>query len=511
MAASHVHGVRACALVGWAGLVLLLAFAAVPSVAAAAPPGAGCDNRNNNTIEKLLACADLDGARAHQATFQEIADANGGTRASGTPGYDKSVDHVVDRMTSWGYDVSVQQFEFPFFHEASPAELEQLAPVTATYETGTFTYSGSGDVTGGVVPVDLSLADPAASTSGCEAGDFAGLDLSGGADIALIQRGACFFLDKALNAQQAGAEAVVIFNQGTDGREGLIVGTLTEEAVGVITVPVVGATFPAGQALAQAGSVARVFADTLSEIRTTENVLAQTRRGRTDNVVMAGAHLDSVPDGPGIQDNGTGSAALLEIAQAMRKVKPENAVRFAWWGAEEFGLIGSEHYVNSLSQEEQDNIALYLNFDMIGSPNYVRFVYDGDGSAFGLAGPDGSGAIEELFVDFYADRGLASEPTEISFRSDYAAFFDVGIPFGGLFTGAEGIKTAEQQAIYGGTVGEQYDPCYHLACDTFDNISLEVFDLNIDAVAAAVLTYASSTESINGVPGRPVPASQRAA
>ena len=180
----------------------------------------------------------------------------------------------------------------------------------------------------------------------------------------------------------------------------------------------------------------------------------------------------------------------------MQKVRPTNTVRFAWWGAEESGLIGSDLYVNGLTDEERANIALYLNFDMIGSPNYVRFVYDGDGSAFGLAGPDGSGAIEALFEDFYADRGLAFEPTEIDFRSDYAAFFDNDIPFGGLFTGAEGIKTAEQVAVYGGTAGQQYDPCYHAACDTFRNVSRRVLDLNSDAVAFATLTYAMSTETV---------------
>ena len=164
--------------------------------------------------------------------------------------------------------------------------------------------------------------------------------------------------------------------------------------------------------------------------------------------------------------------------------------------------IGSDHYVYGLSPEERTNIALYLNFDMIGSPNFIYAVYDGDGSSFGLSGPPGSEAIEELFQSFYADRGLPSEPAGISFRSDYAAFFTVGIPFGGLFTGAEGIKTPGQVALYGGVAGEQYDPCYHLACDTYDNISLEALDVNSDAVATAVLQYAMSTESVNGKRGK---------
>ncbi len=250
------------------------------------------------------------------------------------------------------------------------------------------------------------------------------------------------------------------------------------------------------------GLVLSMVVDVFRGEATSFNVLGETPSGDPNNVVMVGAHLDSVNEGPGIQDNGSGSAAILEVAEQMAKVKPRNKVRFAWWGAEESGLVGSDFYVFGLPDEERDQIALYLNFDMIGSPNYVRFIYDGDGSAFGLAGPPGSAVIEEFFEEFYNRRGLAFEPTQISFRSDYAAFFDSGIPFGGLFTGAEGIKTSEQVAIYGGTAGDQYDPCYHLACDTFDNISLEVLDLNADAVAAATLQYAMNAEAVNGKKGK---------
>jgi Zn-dependent M28 family amino/carboxypeptidase len=135
---------------------------------------------------------------------------------------------------------------------------------------------------------------------------------------------------------------------------------------------------------------------------------------------------------------------------------------------------------------------------MIGSPNYVQFVYDGDVSATGTAGPNGSGNIEEVFLDYFADQALPTEPTAFDGRSDYGPFIAVGIPAGGLFTGAEGIKTAEQAAIYGGTVGAQYDPCYHLACDTFDNISLAALDMNSDAAAHAVLIYAMTTSSVKG-------------
>jgi Zn-dependent M28 family amino/carboxypeptidase len=219
---------------------------------------------------------------------------------------------------------------------------------------------------------------------------------------------------------------------------------------------------------------------------------------------MAGAHLDSVQAGPGVQDNGSGSAAILETAVQMAKVKPVNTVRFAWWGAEESGLVGSTAYVNGLSQEELDQIALYLNFDKIGSPNYVYFIYDGDDSdGVGAGpGPEGSGQIEALFESFYEGRGLPFKGTDFSGRSDYGPFIAVGIPAGGLFTGAEVIKTAEEAAIWGGTAGDQYDPCYHLACDTFDNISLEALGVNSDAVAFSVLRYGMNTEDINGVKGK---------
>ena len=230
-------------------------------------------------------------------------------------------------------------------------------------------------------------------------------------------------------------------------------------------------------------------------------MLAELPGKNPDNVVMVGGHLDSVIEGPGINDNGSGSAAILEIAEQMEKVKPWNTVRFAWWGAEESGLVGSTFYVNSLAAAELDRIALYLNFDMVGSPNFVRFVYDGSGD-IGPTGPAGSAEIEDVFNGYFAANGLATEPTAFDGRSDYQAFINNGIPAGGLFTGAEGIKTAAQAAIYGGTAGAPYDPCYHQACDTFANNSNVVLDQMSDAIAHATITFAQNTSLVNGVPGK---------
>ena len=450
----------------------------------------------------LRAAVTLDGVRAHQAAFQAIADANGGVRTSGTPGYDASAEYVAGLMDAAGYNVTVQPFDFAFFIENTPATLEQTAPVPTVYGYAvdflTMDYSGSGDVTAQVQAVDLVLPPgptPSTSNSGCEASDFSGFT-SG--NIALIQRGTCTFALKAQNAEAAGAVGVIIFNEGQPGRQDLFGGTLGGP---VVTIPVVSASFARGNEWANTpGLEMHLVTDTVSEIRSTRNVIAETPGGRADRVVVVGAHLDSVAEGPGIQDNGSGSAAILEIALQIAElgIQPTNKVRFAWWGAEESGLLGSEYYVSTLTKRDIKNIALNLNFDMIGSPNYVRFVYDGDGSATGIAGPNGSGNIEQVFTDYFASQGLANEPTEFSGRSDYGPFIAVGIPAGGLFTGAEGVKTPEQVAIYGGTAGVAYDPCYHQACDTFDNISLEALDQMSDAVAHAVLTFAMTTSAVNG-------------
>jgi Zn-dependent M28 family amino/carboxypeptidase len=475
----------------------------VPSVSAG--PKA-CENRNNNTHKKLLECVTVEGVRAHQAALQAIANANGGTRVSGSPGYDASVDYVVDQLNSYGYNVTTQVFDFLYFEELSPAELEQTAPGSITYVNGTdffiMEYSGSGNVTAPVQAVDLVLPPGPAdntSNSGCEAADFAGFTPG---NIALMQRGTCSFFDKAANAQTAGAVGAIIFNEGQPGRTGLLFGTL---GGGGVTIPVVGTTFALGNDLANTvGLEMRIKTDTFIEPRTTANVLAETTSGDPNNVVMAGAHLDSVAEGPGIQDNGSGSAALLEVAKQMAKVKPRNMVRFAWWGAEEAGLVGSEYYVFNLTDEEFFAISLYLNFDMVGSPNHVFFIYDGDNSdGVGAGvGPAGSAEIEKTFERYYDSVGESYKGTDFDGRSDYLWFITFGIPAGGLFTGAEGVKTPAEAAIWGGTAGVAYDPCYHQACDTFDNVSLHALDVNSDAIAYAVLQYAMNTEEINGVKGK---------
>lgn len=460
----------------------------ITATAAAAP--AACDSRVNNTTAKLLECVDLEGVREHQAAFQEIADANGDTRVSGTEGYDQSVDYVVDRLSAAGWQTSVQDFEFQTFITLGPTVLERISPPPAGPVSSTiFSYSGSGDVTALV----SRPADAGSGNEGCDAADFAGFTPG---HIALVQRGSCTFAIKATNAYGAGASAVIIWNNAA----GVINGTLGNGFT--LDIPVVSATQADGAELAAAipGLTMRVATETFRGIATTYNVLAELPGKNPDNVVMAGAHLDSVNAGPGINDNGSGSAALIEVAENLSKVKPQNTLRFAWWGAEESGLVGSIHYVDDLPQAELDKIALYLNFDMIGSPNHVFFIYDGDDSDAEGAGPGpaGSAQIEKTFEAYFESVDEPYKGTDFSGRSDYGPFIAAGIPAGGLFTGAEGIKTAEEASIWGGTAGQQYDPCYHLACDTYDNNNDHALDVNSDAVAYASLSYAMSTKLING-------------
>jgi aminopeptidase S len=214
------------------------------------------------------------------------------------------------------------------------------------------------------------------------------------------------------------------------------------------------------------------------------NLIADWPGGDSNHTMMFGGHADSVLAGPGINDNGSGSAALLEVALtvAERNAKPAKHLRFAWWGAEEIGLVGSTYYVRNLPSAEAAKISGYLNFDMIGSPNAGYFVYSSSGQ------PEGSSALEDVLKRHYAAAGVPTEPIDLGGRSDHAAFANADIPTGGMFTGAEGEKTAAQAEKWGGTAGKAFDPCYHSACDTTTNINATALDRNSDAIAAAVWT-----------------------
>ncbi|MGW6880651.1 M28 family metallopeptidase [Streptomyces goshikiensis] len=478
---------------------LAAAAVAAPVLLTAAPAAAHAhDQRGGKLARELVEEVTARGAYRHLARFQRIADANGGNRAAGTPGHLASAAYVHDTLKKAGYEVSYQDFDIYEAHTKTE-KTTVLGAEPRELDTAAFTFTPSTPAAGLTAPLALARVD---ETPGCTADDYPAGAFTG--KIALVKRGSCTFVEKQNAAAAAGAAGVIVYNHsGTSP----VRGGFSSPAEG--RIPSAGITLAEGEALAAAaaGGEVRVRLDLEQEHvrKTTRNVIAQTKGGRADRVVTAGAHLDSVPEGPGINDNGSGSAGLLEVALkladegANKKGKgPANKVRFAWWSAEELGLLGSEHYVAQLSARQKKDIALYLNFDMIASPNPVQFVYDGDDSdkTGEGAGPAGSAQIEALINGFLDKKGKPHEGSDFDGRSDYGPFIANGIPAGGTFTGAEGIKTAEQAKRYGGTAGAAYDPNYHGAGDDLKNLDLKAFDTNLDVIAHAVGTYAQDLRSL---------------
>ncbi len=236
-----------------------------------------------------------------------------------------------------------------------------------------------------------------------------------------------------------------------------------------------------------------------SEI-TLRNVIAQTRTGNSERVVMAGAHLDSVPEGPGINDNGSGVAALLEIATRLGGSPPmTNAVRFGFWGSEEVDLNGSSHYVETLSDTERQRLALYINLDMLASPNAGYFILGG-GEGFRRSGadPPGSKGVAQVLVDQLAATGVIAETGTLGGGSDFESFADADIPTADVSTGDADEKTAAQAAQWGGQAGEVFDSCYHQVCDRLDNLDHTALDRLTDTVAGAIGQFAVSTQPLPG-------------
>ena len=452
----------------------------------------------------------------HEQVLQNIANANGGTRLAGTAGNVQTVDYIAATMTADGWAVQKQPFVFPYFQELAPSAFSQIAPTAQTFvepaDFSTMQYSGSGNVTANVTavgPLNVPIGNtpPGTTASGCAASDFAGFPAG---NIALVQRGTCTFGTKATNAQAAGAIAVVIFNEGQPGRTDSIGGTLG----GPVGIPALGITYQRGvdtvTALRASQTVTwHITTSTVSENRTTYNVIADSPWGDPNRTVVVSAHNDSVAAGPGINDDGSGTAMNLELARQLgtEGQLPRNHVRFLWVGAEEENLLGSTFYVNSLSPADRSKIIAMLDFDMVASPNYARQVYDGNGSTFGadVSGPNGSGFIEGLFTRWFDSQGQAHEPIPFDGRSDYVAFTDAGIPAGGIFTGAEKIKTHEEFLLFGGTEGQPLDPCYHQACDNVSNLNLkalgEMKDAAADVLYQLMLTREPITDGSTIKPG----------
>ena len=422
------------------GLVLfVLVFAAIAALVAAnrrdegdAPPPAPA-----TTPPQAAGAAD------HLRALQRIATAHGGTRAAGTPGDRATAAYIAARLRAAGYRVSTQSFDVPFYRERKPPRV--VVGGRPLRDIRTLQFSPGGRATGRIRAVGL----------GCAAGDFGALREG---EIALVRRGDCFFYLKALHARRAGASALLVANDGPRPTPG----SLFRPGPGI---PVVGLSRGAGAGLA--GRTATVAVDAVSGRRTTTNVVGEAGPADAARVVMAGAHRDSVPAGPGMNDNGSGVVALLTIAGRVpaRRLPPGSALRLGFWGGEEVGLVGSERYVDRLPSDERRRIAAYLNLDMVASPGERPAVYDGAT----IRGPARDGALR---IEAVLRRHLPPKAPQVrlSGDSDHASFEAHDIPAGGLFTGL--------------------DDCYHQPCDTLANVDRAVLATSTRATEGALLELA---------------------
>lgn len=459
----------------------------------------GCSHRSGS--EQTMGAAEFasalrgkvttDAMMAHLTKLQDIANANNGTRAVGTPGYEASVDYVVKTLRDSGFDVQTPEFSARVFHAEKPEVTVGGRPVEARaldFSLGT----PPGGVSGPLVPAP-------ANSLGCAPADYGDLPLRGA--VVLVDRGTCPFAQKEDVAAQRGAVAMIIADNVDEEQMGGTLGPTTE-----VKIPVLSVTKSLGVQLRGQPGPTTIKLDASAQSFKARNVIAQTTTGSDANVVMAGAHLDSVPEGPGINDNGSGVAAVLETAVRLgSSPQVHNKLRFGFWGAEELGLIGSRNYVESLDLAALKNIALYLNFDMLASPNPGYFTYDGDQSLpMDARGkpvvPEGSAGIERTLVAYLKSAGKTAQDTSFDGRSDYDGFTLAGIPAGGLFSGAEGKMSADQAKLWGGTADQPFDPNYHQKGDTLDHIDRTALGINGGGVAYALGLYAQDLGGHNGVP-----------
>jgi aminopeptidase Y len=410
------------------------------------------------------------------------------TRVIGSKGHWGTINYIASelRKLKGYYTVSIQSFKALDLKVKSvsllidgvkPKSLEPLSLTPPTPE-------------GKPVHGNLVLAQD----FGCGVGDF---PENTKGNIVLIKRGECAFGDKSVNAGEAGAIGAIIYDSN-----GPLHGTLGYTGKEIPTVSI-------------AESDAKKYIDALSKDPATEiettlyidsyvknittlNVIAETVFGDHDNVVSLGAHSDSVEAGPGINDDGSGTISLLEVAKHLTGFKLNNAVRFAWWAAEEEGLLGSNYYAAHLSPEENAKVRVFMDYDMMASPNYEYQVYDANNKDH----PNGSGTLKDLYIDWYVSHGYNYTLTPFDGRSDYVGFIETGIPAGGIAAGAEGVKTAKGVEKFGGKEGEWFDRCYHQLCDDLDNPDYEAWVVNTKLIAHSVATYG---KSFDGFPEREFP------
>ena len=518
----------------WLALACVAIGLFVPS-GAAAP--AQCGTQVNDTPSKLLPCIKKADLWNIMKDFQAIADANPGpdghpSRNSGEPGYKASVDYVASAMEAAGYDVTIQPYTFEYYAYKGTPSFSEVSPTAHDYVLLTDWGPGKsiGIASGAIQPAGGIVLPPtptSSSTSGCTASDFTGF-VPG--RVALIQRGSCNFGVKVLNAKAAGASGVIIFNEGNPGRTGLLIGSLLDAAGNpfIPTIPVAFTTFDVGQSLynqyqqaVQVGTPLPTVNLNIDAIldpnRTDWNVIAESKGGDKNHVVVVDAHLDAIY-GAGMLDNASGSTTILDIAKQMKNVIPRNKLRFIWFGGEEIGLLGSSYYVNSLSSEQLSHIGYDLDADVTATPNYTLGVLD-------PAAPNLFGGAQQTFPNRVYKPSTVARDQAVAYLdsqgknheffspvgTDAFNFNLVGIPASGVLTGQDCCKTQQEVDLFGGYLGnfEGNVPSFDGGCvdnpfrwcDNLSNNDPDVLTLMSRDFATMVVQIAFDTKVMSSSTG----------
>ncbi|KAF9092286.1 Leucyl aminopeptidase yscIV [Mortierella sp. AM989] len=438
----------------------------------------------------------------HLEELYAVAQLHNNSR-SVTNGYLASAEYVQKqlRRKAGDYcDISTQEFKVPVWSEL---EAPELSATGIGHGDTSIQYQNKVDFQnfryGGPSATLKKQSIQGVANHGCNAKDHKKVK----GKIAVIEEGGpCELWDASYLAEQAGASGILFYNNPK--RKALLFSRIRivawKEGDPLISIPVLSITNSFGTTLIQNQDTVLLNLKTVNSltVESTINVLCTSKDGDDDDTIVLGAHLDSVPEGPGMVDNGSGATSLLEIALVLAKAeyKPKNKVVFGWWGAEEIGLLGSRHYVRELAKDKdkKKQVAMNMNFDMLASPNYVpyvsrasinsRTVHDGKTAPKALVKP--SSKIDHLLVQYFDHENKAYEYTDMTGGSDFLPFLLEGIPSGGLLTGAGERKTMEQRTLFGGFANAPLDPCYHQSCDTLENVSKEALTLMSQAALYAI-------------------------
>lgn len=390
-----------------------------------------------------------------------------------------------------------QQLDVPKFVLTSIPNNGSFTPLTYQYGTDFLgmRYGGNGTF-------NINAALSVVGNVGCNASDYA--TVASGSIALILRGGSCTLYNKAIFAEAVNASAILFYNPigTTTITASRVFDSTWVPADPIIQIPSLGISYSVGNTLRSLREQGPVELNLVVRAQvtmdTTFNVFCTTVAGDAENIVMAGAHLDSVPEGPGVNDDGSGSSSVLELAIQMSRlgITPKNKVTFAWWGAEELGLLGSRYYVRSIiNTTKEQEIVAYMNFDMLGSPNYVSQIHNGTDAPANVR--NGSLVIQRLFEQFFNQ--ILKKPYELTGMgggSDYYPFIlYTNIAAGGLATGASQIKTMEQRSQFGGFADVQLDTCYHMPCDTLDNID-PVCLQDMARAAAYVLQHLALQEDV---------------